>query len=170
MTKYVVEVDPTLLDKAVEVYDLERQLDPLNTENVRTAITAVLAQYEQQVLQRVIRGARALAENIRVDVDPSDEGAAALEIFAVELEDEVPKLNSQYDPENGDLIELSLVGEVTVYEDGCANCGEERVTLWSIRDLYTGLEVYFEPQEMGRAHVRVISKGEPYFAREDATV
>lgn len=170
MAKLIFEsdADDSLVKKATEVYDLERSVDPLNTESVRHAIKAVLRDFEQRVYGRIIEGAEALAANIREDVDPSDEGAAALELFANELRHELPELGSvPYQPEAGDLIELLLIGEVTVYEDGCSNCGEDAMTLWSVRDRFTGLEIYFDPHEMDQAHVRVISKGEPYFMRSE---
>lgn len=167
---YESDADDRLVNKAIEVYDLERSIDPLNTESVRHAIKAVLHEFEQHVLERVIVGAEALAANIKEDVDPSDEGAAALELFAEELRHELPQLgNVPYNPEAGDLVELLLVGEVTVYDAGCPNCGEDAMTNWSIRDRFTGLEIYFDPHEMEQAHVRVISKGEPYFMRSELT-
>ncbi len=164
----VSEVDPDLLRTAVETYDLERHLDTVGELAVEKALEAVLHLYEKRVVERIARGAEALAESIREEDTPSSEGAASLDIFARELRNELPYLGEPYAPMNGDLVELTLVGEVTVYEDACPNCGNEGYdNKWSVRDRYSGLEYYLDEQETKNAHIRVISRGEPDLSEPD---
>lgn len=153
------EIDEDIVEAAIKTYHLEKMLDP-DKDAVTAALAAGFIEIERRTTERIATAAEELAEHLRLEEDPSEEGAAALEIFAYEQREAIPNISRDYQPQDGDIVEVTLVGEVAVYEAECPECGANiEKTTWSVTDRATNSEYFFDPAETKGLRVRMVSPG-----------
>lgn len=160
------EPSADVIKAAVETYNLEISVDPLNKEALASAISSAIRVHEQAVVEHVAAIAEDYAEELAFEAEDSDDedgeivaGDIALKWFAQKLRKDIPKLavTKSYKPADGDLVEVILIGTVSIEDTQCSNCGEvENHGHWSV-DTPSG-EYFFEPKT--RLKVRVLSKKE----------
>jgi hypothetical protein len=155
----MTEVDADIVKTALDSYTLEQSLEPTG-DAIALALKAALISYELRVIERTAKWAEALAETIMDEEVPSVEGAVALKMFAVELRNSIPPQEENYMPQDDDIVEVTLIGEVTVYDQECPECGAESdVSQWSVMDRTTGNQYWFDPLTNDDIKVRLISTG-----------
>lgn len=153
------EIDIDLINAAMQTYELEKNLDP-DVNALEAAIKSVYVKIQQQSIRETVMAARELAAHLRAEEIPSDEGAAILSIFADDLEEQIPRIESSYEPEDNDIVEVILSGEVTVFYNECPGCGQlQDVRTWSVKDRATGEEYFFDEERTKDLRVRVIAPG-----------
>lgn len=154
------KIDEDIIRAALDTYQLERAVDP-DKEAIEAALEAGFFEIERRVIERIATAAEELAAHIMDEEEPSEEGAAALEIFAYELRETIPTVDKDYIPQDDDIVEVTLVGEVTVFAQECPECGAEvEKFTWSVLDNATGTQYFFDPKEMkDNLRVRLVSRG-----------
>lgn len=160
LEKFTV-IDEDILQAAVDAYNVQKIVEP-DKDAVRTALAASLAKFERRVQERIGRGAFAYAEALqeRTGADEDDPGPQAVREFASSLMMELPGDDYTYEPEEGDVVEISLVGELQLQSDECPNCHHELGTMeWGLTDRYTGNQYWFEDMDFSKARVRVVMRG-----------
>lgn len=155
----MTEINKDILDAAISTYKLERMLDP-DSDAIRLALNAGFIAVQQQTMSEIAQAAKELAAHLLIEEDPSHEGAAALEIFAYDLHQQIPRVGQNYVPDDDDIVEVFLSGEVTVYYNECPCCGQlwDNCT-WSVTDKETGEEFFFDEEKTKNLRVRLISPG-----------
>ena len=162
-------VDEDLLKVALDTYSLETMVgDDVHEHALRKALSASLIRFEQRVQERIARAAfaRANASQDRLDLSSDDvlTYSAALTEFGNSLMETIPSEADNYEPEDGDIVEISLVGEISLNGEDCPNCGHELSSFdWSVSDRYTGAEYWFNDVDFSKAKVRVIKKNEDHY-------
>lgn len=154
-------VDEDIVNAALETYAVENLLEP-NSDAIRTALKAALAKFEQRVQERIARAVFAYSEALqsRTGATVDDPGPQALQEFAGSLLMEIPGDDYVYEPEAGDVIEIALVGELSLEEDVCSNCGFDHGSKeWGIFDRHTGNQYFFSDRDFSSARVRVVMRG-----------
>lgn len=155
----MTDVDPDIIQTALDSYTLEMSLEP-TPDAIAYALKAALIKYELRVIERTAKWAEALAETIMDEDIPSTEGAAALKMFAIELRNSIPPVEPNYMPQDDDIVEVTIIGEVTVYDNECTECGAESdVSQWAVMDRTTGNQYWFDPLTGDDIKVRLISTG-----------
>jgi hypothetical protein len=155
----MIDIDETIVKTALESYSLEKNLEP-TADALASALKAALVAYELKTTERIAKWAEALAETIMDEEIPSIEGAAALKLFAVELRNSIPPAEDNYMPHDDDIVEVTVIGEVTVYDEECPDCGgESETSQWSVMDRTTGNQYWFDPLTNDDIRVRLISTG-----------
>jgi hypothetical protein len=151
------KIDEDALEAAIETYKLEKMLDP-DENALALALKAGFVVIQQRTIEQIADSMEELAAHILGEEIPSLEGAAVLEIFARDLREQIPRVDQQYKPVDDDIVQITLSGEVTVFENECADCGSKvDGTTWSILDRATCLEYFFDTRETTGLRVRVIS-------------
>jgi hypothetical protein len=148
--------DEDLIKAAEEVYELEQMLEP-NKYCLDKAIQAIAARLEERITERHAIAAEELAAIMAKDDSPSEEAITALELFAHELRGGISLAAEEYEPQEDDVVQVILTGEVSVYIDECSHCGGDKTEHWSVTDRASGQEFFFEDAK--NMTVRVISKG-----------
>lgn len=158
-----MSVSPDALKAALETYELESALAAgLNEEALKAALAAGIRAHEQQVLARVAGRAETYAREIEAadgDEDGMPPEAAALAWFAHKLRQEMElDPSGPYEPEAGDVVEVTITGPVTTWHDLCSGCGQmsDRHNNWSVADDHTGQDFVFQPGS--KANVRVLAR------------
>lgn len=154
-----MEIDKDVLDAAIKTYELEKSLDP-DADAIGIALAAGFIKIQQQTIEEIAVSAEELAEHILAEEVPSYEGASTLQIFARDLRDQIPNVGTKYLPDDDDIVEVTLSGEVTVYNNECHNCGQlQEICTWSVKDRATGEEYFFDEQRTQNLRVRLIAPG-----------
>jgi hypothetical protein len=155
----MIDIDQDIIQTALDSYALELSFEP-TPDAISLALTAALVKYELRITERLAKWAESLAETIMDEEIPSVEGAAALKMFAVELRNSIPPVEDNYMPQDDDIVEVSIIGEVTVYDQECPGCGSESaVSQWAVMDRTTGNQYWFDPLTNDDIRVRIISAG-----------
>lgn len=157
-------IDEDLVNAALSAYEVSKAVEP-DADALRVAISAALAKHEQRVQARIARAANAYAQALqeRTGADEDDPGPQAMREFAGSLMMELPGDDYVYEPEQGDVVEVSLVGELQLETDTCPNCGHEHGSLmWGVTDRYTNNQFWFEDVEFSKARVRVVMRGSDF--------
>lgn len=155
----MAKIDEDIIKAMIQTYELEKALDP-DAQALEAALEAGYVELERRVTERIATAAEELAEHILAEDEPSEEGSAALEIFAYELRQAIPFVDKAYEPQDDDIVEVTLTGEVTVYEAECPACGTDiEKKTWSVTDRATNAEYFFDPLDTDGLKVRLISPG-----------
>lgn len=161
------EISPDLISCAEQVYDLERGLGDLDRAALRKAISAALVRQERLVTERICETLRALASataESEEDDDTAGAQAFGMRWAALQLQEKVRLAADPvegYAPQDDDIIEVLISGRVHVMAEICGSCGEPSKPLFSVVDIATGAEYYFDPAEVkNRLRVRVLFRGE----------
>lgn len=159
----MVEIDNDVLndvlEAAIKTYELEKALDP-DSDAIKTALNAGFIKVQQQTMEEIATAAEELAAHILSEEDPTHEGAAALQLFAHDIKGQIPKVGTSYVPDDDDIVEVFLSGEVTVYYNECPNCGQlQDISTWSVKDRATGEEYFFDEARTKNLRVRLIAPG-----------
>jgi hypothetical protein len=152
----LTDVDTDILSAALNTYELERAANPENNP-LASAILAGLYKHEENVTRRIAAALRETARLIRDEEAPSEEGAAALEVFAMDLESCIP-FPDTYMPADDDIAEVSIIGEIKVYEHECPDCGAPSdSSSFSVQT--SDNEYFFDPMAGHGMRIRLITRG-----------
>jgi hypothetical protein len=123
------------------------------------AAEAAVRAYEQHMIARVVQSGH---EYIAATPDDHGEHSAAAKAgirwFLERLERDLPSeaLGTRYEPRDGDLVQLTLAGEVYVDVSTCGHCGNPSDASWTVV-MDSGDEYEFSLEDLGRMQVRVIT-------------
>lgn len=149
-------VAPEVVKAALETYALELGLHPgvAHAEALEAALAAGIRANEQRIRARIADQAETYAREMSAaEDDPDGEPAFAVALawFASKVRDEMElDPSEEYEPTDGDVVEVTLVGEVST--------GSVGVHAWGLVDDYTGLEFLFPVIEGVTPQVRVMSR------------
>ena len=158
-------VPADVLIAARETYELTKDVLQEDHETALcSALAAGIRKYEQRILERVAVQVETYAREMvaEADEDPEDDGvpefALALGWAADKIRQEMDlDPSGEYEPEDEDVVEVTIVGEVTV--GGFAiTPGKGTMQGWVVQDDFTGLEFAFPFGEGLMPRVRVISR------------
>lgn len=153
-------VAPDLLKAATETYQLELMLNGgLSTDALEKAIEAALAKHERVIIEQIAQRADTVAHGLEDadDIeDPYGDWGVPLHYFAEKLRKDLGPV-TDYEPQAGDVVEVTLTGCVIAWEDDVTGEPSEQ---WSIFDDATGDEYIFGTHPARHARVRVLTRGE----------
>jgi hypothetical protein len=152
-------ISPDLLRAARETYALEMMLNSgLSTDALEKAISSGLDAHERAVLYRVANEAESFAIGMEAEGETSDY-AMALRWFASKLRTDFGLPAEPIQPQHEDVVEITITGMVTAWEDTCDNSGcSHHDYEWSVLDDATGDEYFFRAPPNRAPRVRVLSK------------
>jgi hypothetical protein len=166
-------VAPEIIRAALLTYDLEQAMNAtgLQRDALAAALGAGIRAAERQVLARVIRWAETYASEIAASDGEDDSYSVAIRWFAAQVSKDVElDPSGPYTPVAGDVVEVTVVGQVSTWHDMCAHCGKEndRHNSWSITDDQTGQEFTFPARQASKApKVRVLSRASENETQEE---
>ena len=116
------------------------------------------------VLASAREAARLEASILPHGIDPDSsavlaDAAAEADVIMILLPDtDLPSeaLGTRYEPRDGDLVQLTLAGEVYVDVSTCGHCGNPSDASWTVV-MDSGDEYEFSLEDLGRMQVRVIT-------------
>jgi hypothetical protein len=154
-------VSAQALKAATETYAMESLLAGTDQGAAMMAALAAGIRVESQRLRSQIADeaetcARELADEAPEDEDEgTPEFAVALAWFADRLRKHAPEADpsEQYEPQKGDVVEVSIVGEVNT-----TGTLEGGIASWSVLDDYTGLAFSWPAYDGIEPKVRVLSR------------
>ena len=117
------QVPVDLVERAVEVYQLNKQFGTDDAPALASALTSALEAHARQLTDELAELALAFAEDIDSSEDDENsiagDGAAALMWFARQLKENIPQ-NGDYDyvPQEHDTIEVVMKGTVVTSAAG----------------------------------------------------
>lgn len=150
---------PTDVIKAMsETYDLEIGFTGLNKDAAALALQAGLAKYEARFVASIAREAEMYAGECEEGED--SEFGVALRWFASKLRERTPDTHrGTWRPLDGDVVEITFTGPITVFEELCDHCGEEQhARQFSVFDDGMEKEYFFEPGDEKNMNVRVLHR------------
>ena len=152
-------VSPELLRAARETYHLEFQFrDGLSGHALEAALSAALVAHEKAVLARVAAEAEAYAMSLEEDM-PYE--ATGIKYFAHKLRDDIGEPDRDYEPQDDDVVEVTITGSVVRYAtDTCDSCGHSDNHEWGVMDDVTGDEYMFRSTGPKRPRVRVLTRAD----------
>ena len=157
-------IDEDIVKAAIKAYEAQKVVEP-SEDAIRTALSASLVKFEQRVQERIGRAAFAYAQALqdRTGVSEDEPGPQAMREFASSLMMELPGDDYTYEPSDGDIVEVSLVGELELDDDECPNCHHDLGGVnWGVKDRYTGEQYWFTDIGFSQARVRVVMRGDDF--------
>lgn len=148
-------VDSESVQAAMETYRMEVEIGLASPEEaMAAALAAGIRVQEQRFRARIADEADTYAREMSAaeeDEDGEPAFAVALAWFASKVREEMElDPSAEYEPVDGDVVEVTLVGEVST--------GSVGVHAWGLVDDYTGLEFLFPVIEGVAPQVRVMSR------------
>lgn len=156
--EFTDSVSKDVLKAAKEVYHLEHKMNDLDKDALSAAITAGIRKHEETVKSRMAEIAISYAAELE-DEGNEVPGSVALRWFADKLKKEIPNATAtdKYYPREDDRVEVIMIGDVSLEEEECAECGHMNDDgVWCVTtDI--GKEHFFDLKEtMGTLKVRVL--------------
>jgi hypothetical protein len=146
-------VPADILDKAEQVFDLERLFDrsPLNA-----ALESVIPDLERLFRRKIAAEAVAFADGLEDRVDLTDDAFTIMDLFSRHLTEDNPA--QVYVPADDDVIVVTLIGPVETYTDDCDHCGSGTESTWSVYDTRSGQEIHFPRKNTPVMDIRIVFK------------
>ncbi len=145
-------VAPDVIQAGVETYNMQMSLNGgLSTDALAKAIEAVLERHERNIRDRLAMQIEVMAGN-RSQEDP---GAAALWNFREKLVEGLD-IPDTYEPSEGDVVEITITGQLLNVTDKCPGCEDTDIQAWAVVDEESDEEFVFGTNT--RPHIRVITR------------
>lgn len=152
------EIPADVIKATTETYDMAVSYSGLNKNAVAEALTAGIAKYEERFIASIAREAEMYASECEEGEDSVF--GVSLRWFAAKLRERSPETDrGTWRPLDGDVVEITFTGPISVFEDLCEECGHEQTTRsFSIFDDALEKEYFFEPGDERNLTVRVLHR------------
>lgn len=126
---------PGVMRAAMEAARLEASVDAPIDRVLASAVQAALRAAESHLIDRVAQAAEEYAAELPQDGDENTPAQQmALRWFAQKLLDDMPAASEpdSYDPQDGDLVQVVITGEVCAEEKPCRACNGCADVTWTV--------------------------------------